>query len=128
MSQESPGNDGILARYRQVLDKAAAIKLPRHRTDVVTMTRREFARHSCCDSKFIRPIEEILRSSLEEWSTERKREIWESTETDMQSDLPFEMIAIESIDMELEGDLVYSLIEELSPHEPEDDRYDDDDF
>jgi len=112
----------------EVLDKAAAIKLPGHRIDVVTMARREFAKRGCCDHKFIDPIEEILRSSLEEWSTEKKREIWQSTETGMQSDVPFEVIAIESIDMELEGELMYHLIEELSPHEPGDDRYDEDEF
>ena len=110
----------------EVLHKAAAIKLPGHRIDVVTMARREFARRGCCDSKFIDPIEGILRSSLEEWSTEKKRKIWQSTETGMQSDVPFEAIAVESIDIELEGELMYHLIDDLSPHEPRKDRYDDD--
>ena len=110
----------------EVLDKAAAIKLPGQRIDVVTMARREFARHGTCDHKLIDPIEEILRTSLEEWSTEKKRKIWESTETDMQSDVPFDVIAIDSIDLELEGELMYHLIDELSPHEPGDDRWDDD--
>ncbi len=102
----------------EVLDKAAAIKLPAHRIDVVTMARREFARRGCCEQRFIDPIEEILRSLLGEWSTQKKRKIWQSTETGMQSDVPIEEIAIESIDMELEGELMYHLIDELSPHEP----------
>ena len=112
----------------EVLEKAATIKLQGHRIDVVTMARREFARRGCCEHKFIDPIEEILRSCLEEWSTEKKRKIWQSTETGMQSDVPFEEIAIESIDMELEGELMYHLIDELSPYDPGGDRYDDDDF
>ena len=112
----------------EVLEKAAAIKLPGHRIDVVTRARREFAKRGCCDHKFIDPIEEIVRSSLEEWSTEKKRRIWQSTETGMQSDEPFDVIAIESIDMELEGELMYHLIDELSPNESRDERYDDDEF
>ena len=65
---------------------------------------------------------------MEEWSTEKKRKIWQSTETGMQSDVPFEVIAIESIDMELEVELMYHLIDELSPHGAGDDRYDDGEF
>ena len=65
---------------------------------------------------------------MEQWSTEKKRKIWQSTETGMQSDVPFEEIAIDSIDMELEGELMYDLIDELSPPESGNDTYDDDKF
>lgn len=75
----------------EVLDRAAEIKLPGYRIDVVAMVRRELAIRGCCDSKLINPIEEILRSSLQEWSTEKKRKIWQSTETGAESDVAFEV-------------------------------------
>ncbi len=108
----------------EVLDRAAEIKLPGHRIDVVTKARREFARRSCCDSKFIDPIEEILQTCLQEWSPAKKRKIWQCTETGEQSQLDVEANPIESIDMDLEGELMYALIEELSPPEDKDDVYD----
>ena len=109
----------------EVLDRAAEIKLPGHRLDVVSMARQEFARRHCCDSKFIDPIEEVLKTCIQEWSIAKKREVWQSTETGAQSELDFEEWAIESIDMDLEGELMYHLIDELSPHGGSDDKYGD---
>jgi len=52
----------------EVLDKAAHVRLSGHRHDVVTMARREFTTHGCCDSKFIDPIQETLRECIQRWS------------------------------------------------------------
>jgi hypothetical protein len=38
----------------EVLERAAKIKLPGHRFNVVTLARRELTRKGVCDSKFIR--------------------------------------------------------------------------
>ncbi len=54
---------------------------------------------------------------MQEWSTEKKREIWQSTEAGAQSELDFDEWTIESIDMDLEGELMSHLIDELSSHE-----------
>lgn len=45
----------------------------------------------------------------------QKREIWESTETGAGSEARFEDYTSGSIDMDLESDLMYHLIEHLSP-------------
>lgn len=108
----------------EVLDRASEIKLPGRRLDVVTLARREFAKRSYCDSRFIDPIEEVLKTCLQEWSLEKKRAIWKSTESGAQCDIDLEEYE-ESIDMGLEGELMYHLIEELSPHEEGDGVYDD---
>ncbi len=104
----------------EVLERAAAIKLPGHRIDVVTAARREFARGGGCDSKLIEPIEETLRACLQQWSLEEKREIWLSTETGAQSDPGLGELHPDSIDMDLEGELMYHLIELLSSPQPND--------
>ncbi len=101
----------------EVLARAAEIKLPGHRVDVVTTARRELAKRSCCDFKFINPIEETLQACLQDWSIEKKLRIWQSIEAGTQSDLAFEEFAIESIHMDLESELLYYIIEELSSHE-----------
>ena len=99
----------------EVLDAAGRIKLPHQRLDVVTIARREFAKRGGCDSQFIDPIESTLRECLRTWSVEQKREIWLSTETGAASTAGFEAYDEASIDMDLEGELMYHIIEELSP-------------
>lgn len=99
----------------EVLDKAARIRLPGHRLDVVTIARREFAKHGYCDSKFIDPIEETLRECIRCWSLIQKRQIWESIETGLRSDVRVDAYTTDSIDMDLEGELMSHLIEYLSP-------------
>lgn len=99
----------------EILDKAGTIKLPGHRFDVVTVARREFAKRGYCDTKFIDPIEETLRKCLQVWTPEQKREIWLSTETGAESDWAVEDYEESSIDMDLEGELLHHIIEELSP-------------
>ena len=101
----------------EILDKAARVKLPGHRADVVTAARREFAKRGYCDAKFIDPIEGILRVCLRRWSREQKRTIWLSTETGAECDSDFDAIVPSSIDMDLEGELMYYLINELSPRD-----------
>lgn len=99
----------------EVLDKAAAVKLRGYKIDVVTAARREFATRGCCKSKLIDPIERILKECLQHWSPEQKRDIWLSTETGAGRHRDFDAYALSSIDMELEGELMYHLIEDLSP-------------
>jgi len=101
----------------EVLDKAANIKLAGHKLDVVTLTRRQFAERGCCDSKYIDAIEKTLRECLRQWTREQRREIWQSTDAGAGSELDFDWDALSSIDMHLEGELMYELIEELSPDE-----------
>ena len=109
----------------EVLDRAGNIKLPGHRLDVVTVAKREFAKRGCCDSKFIDPIERMVRERIRDWTIIQKREIWESTGTGAQSDASFDNYTSDSIDMDLEGELMYHLIEQLSP-QTDDDRTDKD--
>ena len=101
----------------EILDKAARVKLPGHRADVVTAARREFAKCGYCDAKFIDPIEGILRVCLRRWSREQKPTIWLSTETGAECDSDFDAIVPSSIDMDLEGGLTHYLINELSPRD-----------
>ena len=98
----------------EILGKAEAIKLPRERLDVVTAARREFAKRRCCDVRFIDPIERTLRKCLRNWTLEQKREIWLSTETGAASGCAVEDYEESSIDMDLEGELMHHVIEELS--------------
>jgi hypothetical protein len=113
----------------EVLDKAARIKLPGHRLDIVTIVRREFGKHGYCDSKFIDPIEEAVRECIQRWSVIQKRQIWESTETGLQSDVRADAYTVDSIDMDLEGELMFHVMEYLSPDsghgptDPDDDDY-----
>jgi len=109
----------------EVLEKAEQIKLPRHRLDVVTIARREFAKHGYCDSKFIDPIENIVKECLRAWTIEQKRGIWLSSETGCKSQCAFEDHDEGSIDMDLEGELMYHIIEELSPGKRRDEADDD---
>ena len=101
----------------EILDQAASVRRRGHKVDVVTAARREFAKRGACDAKVIDPIERILRECLRRWSWEQKRGIWLSTETGAESDIDFDAIAESSIDMELEGELMYHLINELSPRD-----------
>ena len=66
------------------------------------------------DSKFIDPIEETLRECIQRWSVIQKRQIWESTESGSQSDVRADVYAMDTIDMDLEGELMFHLIEYLS--------------
>jgi len=99
----------------EILHNAQTIKLSSHRLDVVALARREFAKHGCCDAKFIDPIEKTLKNCLRGWTLEQKREIWLSTETGAQSDWAVEDYEESSIDMDLERELMSHIIEELSP-------------
>ena len=99
----------------EILEKAQSIKLPGYRFNVVAIARREFGKRGGCDSKFIDPIESTLRECLQAWTREQKREIWLSTETGAENERSFEAYDEASIDMDLEGELMYHLIEELSP-------------
>jgi len=98
----------------EILDAAGRMKLPHHRLDVVTIARREFSKRGGCDNKFIAPIEGTLRECLRKWSLARKQEIWISTETGADSTAGFEAYDEASIDMDLEGELMHHIIEELS--------------
>jgi hypothetical protein len=112
----------------EILDKAETIKLPQQQLDVVTVARREFAKHGCCDAKFIDPIEGTLRNCLRGWTLEHKREIWLSTETGAESDWAVEDYEESSIDMDLEGELLHHIIEELSPRRSRNDAEGNDEF
>jgi len=98
----------------EILDKAGTIKLPGQRLDVVTVARREFAKRGCCDAKVIVPIEATLRNCLRDWTLAQKREIWLSTETGAESDWAIEGYEESMMDMDLEGELMDHVIEELS--------------
>ena len=112
----------------EILDKAEAIRLPTHRLDVVSAARREFAKHGYCDAKFIDPIEETLRNCLRSWTLEQKREIWLSTDTGAQSDWAVEDLEEPGIDMDLEGELMSYMIEELSPRKNRNETEERDEF
>jgi hypothetical protein len=99
----------------KVLDKAATVKLRGYRVDVVTAARREFTRRGCCNSKLIDPIERILKECLQYWSPDQKRDIWLSTETGAECHRDFDTYDLGDIDMALEGELMYYLIEDLAP-------------
>ena len=91
----------------EILDAVGRIKLPHHRLDLVTVARREFAKRGGCDSKFIAPIESTLRECLRKLSLEQKREIWLSPETGAAATAGSEACDEASIDMDLEGELMY---------------------
>ena len=112
----------------EILDKAGTIKLPQNRLDVVAVARREFAKRGCCDAKFIDPIEGTLRKCLQGWTLEQKREIWLTTETGAESDGAVGDYEESSIDMDLEGELMAHIIEELSPRKKRHDTEGNDEF
>jgi len=112
----------------EILDKAGTIKLPRQRLDVVTIARREFATKGSCDAKFIVPIEETLKECLRSWTPEQKWEIWLSTERAAESDDSAGDSDDEMLDMILNDELLYHLIEELSPRDNRNDAEDKDNF
>ena len=99
----------------EVLDRGRNIKLPGYRLDVVTVARREFAKRGYCDFKFIEPIERMVRECIRDWTILQTREIWESSETGASSEAGYEDYTSGSIDMDLESELMYHLIEHLSP-------------
>ena len=111
----------------EILDAAGQVKLPHYRLDVVTIARREFAKRGCCDNKFIAPIESVLRECLRKWSLEQKREIWQTTETGAASGTRFKKNDDASMEMFLEDELMYYIIEELSPRKKRSIRDFDDD-
>lgn len=110
----------------EILDKASDIKPTGRRIDVVTLARREFAKRGCCDSSLIDPIERILRERLQSWSLEQKRAIWETTETGAASAEDFDAYDPYTIDMQLEGELMHHLIEDLAGADRADDCESDD--
>ena len=113
----------------EVLDKAARIRLPGHRLDVVSIARRQFAKCGYCDSKFIYPIEETLRECIQRWSGAQKRQIWKSTEAGLQPDVRVEAYTMDSVEMDLEGELMFHLMDYLSsdlgdePTDPDEDDH-----
>ncbi|MEX0724850.1 MAG: hypothetical protein WD065_01190 [Planctomycetaceae bacterium] len=100
----------------EIINKATFIKLPGDRLNVVAMARRAFKKNGGCSAHYIDPMERILRECIREWSLEQKREIWESTETGMESSVDFDDLMPEGIDLDLEGELMYHLIEFLAEH------------
>jgi len=98
----------------EILEEASGIKLPGHRINVVSAARREFAKHGFCDSKLVDPIEKTMKECLKRWTAEEKWKIWTSTESGA-GDTDFDPCEPGSLDMDLEGELMYLLIEELSP-------------
>jgi hypothetical protein len=82
----------------EVLDKAARIRLPGHRLDVVTIARREFANADTAILNSLIPSRRHFESALR-WSMIQKRQIWESTETGLQSDVRVDSYTMDSIDM-----------------------------
>ncbi|MBI4331584.1 MAG: hypothetical protein HY673_09920 [Chloroflexi bacterium] len=98
-----------LDAVEEVLEKASKTRLPGYSTDVVSAVRRQFARRWRCDYKLIIPIERALKDCLSLWTKDRKREIWESTETGFESDVDCDDIHESGIDMDLEGELMYHI-------------------
>jgi hypothetical protein len=99
---------------REVVDRAAKIRLPGERWNIVVRARRQFAKQDSCDSTLINPIEQIIEECIGEWSVAQKREIWESTETGANSEDGFEEHLLDCIDMDLASELLYYVIKELS--------------
>ena len=110
----------------EILNKASDIKPAGRRVDVVTLARREFAKRGYCDAKLIDPIESVLRECLQAWSPEQKRAIWETTETGAASTEDLDAYDPYTIDMQLEGELMHHLIEDLSGTDRERDCESDD--
>jgi hypothetical protein len=98
----------------EILDQAKSIKLAGQRYNVVAMARREFAKNGTCSSKFIDPIEKIIRERIETWTLDQKRELWLSTESGEWAEEPIEDYHEASIDMELEAELLDLILKELS--------------
>jgi hypothetical protein len=116
-----------------VLDDASRIKLRGSRLDVVTRVRRDFAKQDYCDYQLVAKIEEALRRKLMQWSETQKRDICKSLplSADSPTSEDFDDYTEGSIDMHLEGELMYLITERLSPPEPkkrrdEDEFYDED--
>ena len=90
---------------------------PGARVDVVTQVERDFSKQGHCDHHLIAVIEEALRKRLHAMVPEDKRGIWVSlgasgaiNDTDDFDDYPEG-----SIDMTLEGELMYLITDRLSP-------------
>ena len=96
----------------EILNKASRVRLPGDRFNVVVMARRAFDRRGSCDAKFIDPIEKTPRVCLRSWTPEQRRKIWESTGAG--SSANFEDYDLSSIELDLEGELLNELIEELA--------------
>jgi hypothetical protein len=107
----------------EIFEEASGIKLPGHRINVVAAARRAFAKRGCCDAKFIDPIEKTMKECLKRWTVKQKWAIWTSTESGA-GDTGFDDCDPGSLDLDLEGELMYLIIEELSPPHR---RYDSDD-
>jgi hypothetical protein len=103
----------IFLAIDEVLEKASKIRLPGCRDNVVTIARREFTKRGCCDAKFIEPIERTLRECIQQWSSAKKREIWDSTETGIAHNARDDAWEPFCIDMDLESELLDHLIEKL---------------
>ena len=65
---------------------------------------------------------------MRSWTLEQKREIWLSTEMGAGSDCAVEDYEESSIDMDLEGELLHHIIEELSPRKSRHQAEGDDEF
>lgn len=112
-----------LDAVNEVLERAAKVQLPGHRTNIVAMARREFAKRGGCDQTLFAPIEEVLKECLKGWTAEQKREIWFSTESGAADGSD---VSDDSIDMCLPDELLYHVAEQLSP-DPYSDHDDTDD-
>ena len=101
-----------------VLEDASSIVLPGSRLDVVTRVQRDFAKQGHCDGQLVARIEDALRTRLSRWSESEKRDICKSlppSTEDSPTSEDFDFYTEDSIDVHLEGELMYLIIEHLSP-------------
>jgi hypothetical protein len=111
----------------EILEKASRIRLSGHRLNVVSAARREFAKRGCCDAKWIDPIEKTMKECLKRWTVKEKWAIWTSTENGAGHTV-FDACDPGSLDMDLEGELMCLLIEDLSPPHRRDNSDDSDEW
>ena len=101
-----------------VLEDAARVVPRGSKLDVVSRVQRDFAKQGYCDDSLRQKIEEALKTRLAQWSLDEKRGIWESVLTvsdEDHADERFDDYPEDSIDMFLEGELMYLITERLAP-------------
>ena len=103
----------------EILKRAGQIKLADQNSDVVTLARREFTKKGRCHSEVVQAIEQVVKECIHCWTVEQKRGIWETTETGKQSKKKFASHTPNAINTDLEGELMYHLVESLSSSKKE---------
>ncbi len=106
------------AAIAQVLEDAGRVVLPGESVDVVTLVERDFARQGYCDHQLVAVIEEALRQRLAQWSVGDKRAIWVTLVASgaiNDSEESIDDYPAGSIDLTIEGELMYLITERLSP-------------